>query len=135
MSRGWRPEPAVPRRKDQGSRQGFPVALTRASRPVDQRASLMSEPGSDLVNCVFMAVMRYLRSSCRAATDTSGIWTRVQRSRSQCLERPRAELPELRQALTHYLAETRGHVSRLEQVFQIHGERPAIKKEKALVAT
>jgi ferritin-like metal-binding protein YciE len=43
-----------------------------------------------------------------------------------------AELPELRQALAHHLAETRGQVTRLEQILQIHGEKPAVKKSKAL---
>jgi len=43
-----------------------------------------------------------------------------------------SELPELRQALTHHLAETRGHVTRMEQVLQMQGEKAATKKEKAL---
>ena len=51
MSQGWRPEPMVLRCKGQHSRQGYPVAFTRPN-----------EPGSDLVNCMFMAVMRCLRS-------------------------------------------------------------------------
>jgi ferritin-like metal-binding protein YciE len=36
--------------------------------------------------------------------------------------------PELRQALETHLEETRGHVARLEQVFEMHGEEA--KKEK-----
>src|ERR1035438_3738824 len=51
MSRGWRLKPAVLRRRDQRSRQGFPVGFARPS-----------ESGNDLVNCMLMAVMRYLRS-------------------------------------------------------------------------
>lgn len=34
----------------------------------------------------------------------------------------KAEAPELRTALQNHLEETRGHVARLEQVFQMHGE-------------
>ena len=48
---GGRPEPEVLRCKSQRSRQGFPVALTGTS-----------ELESDLVDGVFMAVMRCLRS-------------------------------------------------------------------------
>jgi hypothetical protein len=50
MSRGCRPEPEVLRCKHQRSRQGFPVALAGTS-----------ELDSDLVDGVFMAVMRCLR--------------------------------------------------------------------------
>jgi ferritin-like metal-binding protein YciE len=42
------------------------------------------------------------------------------------------ELPELRQALEQHLEQTREHVSRLEQVFHLHGEKPATKRCKAL---
>jgi ferritin-like metal-binding protein YciE len=43
-----------------------------------------------------------------------------------------ADLTDLRQALGNHLSETRGHVTRLEKIFQIHGEKPAIKTGKAL---
>jgi ferritin-like metal-binding protein YciE len=43
-----------------------------------------------------------------------------------------SDLTELRQALGNHLSETRGHVARLEKIFQIHGEKPAIKNSKAL---
>jgi ferritin-like metal-binding protein YciE len=36
--------------------------------------------------------------------------------------------PELRRALENHLEQTRGHATRLEEVFQIHGEEP--KKQK-----
>jgi len=32
--------------------------------------------------------------------------------------------PDLRNALSHHLEQTKGHVSRLEQVFQLHNEEP-----------
>jgi ferritin-like metal-binding protein YciE len=44
----------------------------------------------------------------------------------------RAELPELRQALANHLNETRGHATRLEKIFEIHGQKPSIKNDKAL---
>jgi ferritin-like metal-binding protein YciE len=40
----------------------------------------------------------------------------------------KAQSPELRSALESHLQETRGHVTRLEQVFQMHGEE--VEKEK-----
>jgi ferritin-like metal-binding protein YciE len=43
-----------------------------------------------------------------------------------------AQLPELRQALAGHLSEARGQVSRLEQIFQLHNQKPAIKQGKAL---
>jgi ferritin-like metal-binding protein YciE len=36
----------------------------------------------------------------------------------------KASDPELKQGLTHHLKETKGHVQRLEQVFQMLGEAP-----------
>ncbi len=44
----------------------------------------------------------------------------------------KTELPELREALEHHLEQTREHVSRIEEIFQIHGEKPATKRSKAL---
>jgi ferritin-like metal-binding protein YciE len=44
----------------------------------------------------------------------------------------RAELPELRQALASHLNETRGHATRLEKIFEIHGQKPSTKTDKAL---
>lgn len=43
-----------------------------------------------------------------------------------------ADSTDLREALTNHVKETRGHVSRLERIFQIHGEQPSIKYNKAL---
>src|SRR5581483_9285678 len=43
-----------------------------------------------------------------------------------------SELPELRQALSHALEEARSQVTRLEEIFRIHGEKPEIRKGKAL---
>jgi ferritin-like metal-binding protein YciE len=39
---------------------------------------------------------------------------------------------ELRQALASHLSETKTHVSRLERIFEGHGEKPAVKNGKAL---
>jgi ferritin-like metal-binding protein YciE len=44
----------------------------------------------------------------------------------------KAESPELRTALQDHLEETRGHVARLEQVFQMHGEEPKKQKCKGM---
>ena len=40
--------------------------------------------------------------------------------------------PELRQALESHLEQTRGHVTRLEEVFQMHGEEPKKMKCKGM---
>ena len=40
--------------------------------------------------------------------------------------------PELRQALSNHLEETRGHVSRLEQIFEMHGEEAKKQKCKGM---
>jgi len=40
--------------------------------------------------------------------------------------------PELRTALQNHLEETRGHVARLEQVFEMHGEEPKKQKCKGM---
>lgn len=40
--------------------------------------------------------------------------------------------PELRQALESHLEETRGHVARLEEVFQMHGEEAKKQKCKGM---
>ena len=40
--------------------------------------------------------------------------------------------PELRQALSDHLEQTRGHVTRLEEVFQMHGEEPKKMKCKGM---
>lgn len=40
--------------------------------------------------------------------------------------------PELRQALENHLGQTRGHVSRLEEIFQMHGEEPKKQKCKGI---
>lgn len=45
-----------------------------------------------------------------------------------------AELPELRQALSHQLEEARGQLTRLERVFQIHGEKAETKKPRVMEA-
>jgi len=42
------------------------------------------------------------------------------------------ELPELRETLAQHLEEAKGQLTRLEQIFQRHGEKPAIKKPKIL---
>jgi len=42
------------------------------------------------------------------------------------------ELPELRMAIASHLNEIREQTSRLEKIFQMHGERPTIKNSKAL---
>ena len=44
----------------------------------------------------------------------------------------KTESPELRQALEDHLEETRGHVERLEQVFEMHGESPQREKCKGM---
>ena len=44
----------------------------------------------------------------------------------------KAESPELRQALDKHLGETRGQVSRLERVFEMHGERAEKQKCKGM---
>lgn len=43
-----------------------------------------------------------------------------------------ATSPELKTAITNHLAETEGHVSRLEQVFELLGEKPQAKKCDAM---
>jgi ferritin-like metal-binding protein YciE len=40
--------------------------------------------------------------------------------------------PELRQALTDHLEETRGHVARLEEIFEMHGEEAKKQKCKGM---
>lgn len=40
--------------------------------------------------------------------------------------------PELRQALSNHLEQTRGHVSRLEQIFEMHGEDAKKQKCKGM---
>jgi ferritin-like metal-binding protein YciE len=44
----------------------------------------------------------------------------------------KTQSPELRAALESHLAETRGHVSRLERVFEMHGEEPKKQKCKGM---
>src|SRR5580704_471128 len=44
----------------------------------------------------------------------------------------KTESPELRQALEDHLGETQGHVARLEQVFEMHGESPQREKCKGM---
>ncbi|MGA2113907.1 MAG: ferritin-like domain-containing protein [Bryobacteraceae bacterium] len=44
----------------------------------------------------------------------------------------KAASAELRRALEHHLEETRGHVSRLEEVFEMHGEEPKKQKCKGM---
>jgi ferritin-like metal-binding protein YciE len=44
----------------------------------------------------------------------------------------KTESPELPQALEDHLEETRGHVERLEQVFEMHGESPQKDKCKGM---
>jgi ferritin-like metal-binding protein YciE len=44
----------------------------------------------------------------------------------------KAESPELRRALEHHLEETKRHVERLEQVFEMHGESPKRQKCKGM---
>jgi ferritin-like metal-binding protein YciE len=44
----------------------------------------------------------------------------------------KTESPELRQALENHLEETKGHVERLEQVFEMHGESPKRQKCKGM---
>jgi ferritin-like metal-binding protein YciE len=43
-----------------------------------------------------------------------------------------ADLMELRQAIGQHLNEVRGQITRLEKIFQVHGEKPAIKNGKVL---
>jgi ferritin-like metal-binding protein YciE len=40
--------------------------------------------------------------------------------------------PELRQALANHLEETRGHVARLEEIFEMHGEEAQKQKCKGM---
>jgi ferritin-like metal-binding protein YciE len=44
----------------------------------------------------------------------------------------KTESPELRQALEDHLEETKGHVERLEEVFEMHGESPKRQKCKGM---
>ena len=44
----------------------------------------------------------------------------------------KAELPEIHQALIQHLARGRSHVSRLERLLQLEGEKPAAKRNKGL---
>jgi ferritin-like metal-binding protein YciE len=44
----------------------------------------------------------------------------------------KAESPELRKALEDHLAETHGHVTRLEEVLEMHGESPKKTKCKGM---
>jgi ferritin-like metal-binding protein YciE len=44
----------------------------------------------------------------------------------------KTESPELRQTLEDHLAETNGHVTRLEEVFEMHGESPKKTKCKGM---
>jgi ferritin-like metal-binding protein YciE len=44
----------------------------------------------------------------------------------------KTQSPELRQALEDHLDETNGHVERLEQVFEMHGEKPQRQKCKGM---
>ncbi|MGA7238754.1 MAG: ferritin-like domain-containing protein [Bryobacteraceae bacterium] len=44
----------------------------------------------------------------------------------------KATAPELRQALQNHLEETRGHVARLEQIFEMHGEEAKKQKCKGM---
>lgn len=44
-----------------------------------------------------------------------------------------ASSPQLKQAIEDHLQETEGHVSRLEQIFEILGETPKTQKCKAIV--
>ena len=44
----------------------------------------------------------------------------------------KAESPDLRLALEDHLAETHGHVTRLEQIFEMHGESPVKTKCKGM---
>jgi ferritin-like metal-binding protein YciE len=43
-----------------------------------------------------------------------------------------AKLPELRQALTKHMEQARSQVTRLEQIFQLHNEKPATKSCKGM---
>lgn len=43
-----------------------------------------------------------------------------------------AQSPELRTALSHHLEETKGQVTRLEQVFQLHNEEPKTETCKGM---
>src|ERR1700712_5769492 len=43
-----------------------------------------------------------------------------------------ATSPELKEAFTNHLAETKGHVERLDQVFELLGVRPQAKKCEAM---
>ena len=44
----------------------------------------------------------------------------------------KTESPDLRRSLEDHLAETNGHVTRLEQVFEMHGESPKKTKCKGM---
>jgi ferritin-like metal-binding protein YciE len=44
----------------------------------------------------------------------------------------KATAPELRQALANHLEETRGHVARLEQIFEMHAEEAKKQKCKGM---
>lgn len=44
----------------------------------------------------------------------------------------KSDSAELRQALEDHLAETNGHVARLEQIFEMHGESPKSTKCKGM---
>ena len=44
----------------------------------------------------------------------------------------KTQSPELRAAMESHLEETRGHVSRLERVFEMHGEEPKKQKCKGM---
>jgi ferritin-like metal-binding protein YciE len=44
----------------------------------------------------------------------------------------KAEFPDLRAALEEHWEQTREHISRIEQVFQTHGEKPTSKRCKSL---
>lgn len=44
----------------------------------------------------------------------------------------KTQSPELRTALKNHLEETRNHVTRLEQVFEMHGEEPKKQKCKGM---
>jgi ferritin-like metal-binding protein YciE len=44
----------------------------------------------------------------------------------------KASYPELRQALENHLEQTRNHVSRLEEIFQLHNEEPKKLKCKGM---
>jgi ferritin-like metal-binding protein YciE len=43
-----------------------------------------------------------------------------------------ADMMELRQALSNHLNEARGQTTRIEKIFQLHGEKPVARQGKAL---